>query len=183
MVNLPMPPSIDSTDLECVMLDVQNISLDRFYAAGKISRDDLFYGDIPQLQYTQGAVCEREAHVTLLFGIHPSEVYVDDVMAVLDGWTPDDVLIKDVGFFPSSIEGQDYNVIVLNVVPTPNLLEARRRLEQLVYTDRFPEFKPHVTIAYIKGEADKDAWISALQGYFSNRVLVPTGLNLGLDDE
>jgi len=183
MPNLPMPAGLDTPDLECVMLDVQPINLTQFYYNEKISPDDLFYGDIPKLKYAQGAVCEDQAHVTLLFGIHPSETYFNDVMNALDGWTPEDVLVKDVGFFPSNIEGQDYNVIVLNIVPTPNLLDARRRLTQLNYTDSFPTYKPHVTIAYIKGSADKDAWISTLQGYFKNRVLVPTGVNLGLDEE
>lgn len=182
MSNLPMPTGLDTPDLECVMLDVQPINLTPFYN-DQVNPDDLFYGDIPKLKYAQGPVCETEAHVTLLFGIHPSDTYFDQVMQAMEGWAPEDVLVKDVGFFPSNVEGQDYNVIVLNIVPTPNLLDARRRLVQLDHTDSFPKYKPHVTIAYIKGTADKDAWINKLQAYFKNRVLVPTGLNLGLDDE
>lgn len=184
MPNLPMPEGFDTPDLECVMLDLGPLQVKSPFGAAWQEKE-LFYGKHPKLKYAQGAVAEKEAHVTLLFGIHPSETYVDDVMTALGDWQPDDVYIQEVSFFPSNVEGEDYTVIVGKVLPTANLLLARKRLETLDYTDSFPEYKPHVTLAYIKGSKPKriQRWVNTLNAYYRNRVLTPRVLNLGLDDE
>jgi hypothetical protein len=47
-----------------------------------------------------GAVAEKEAHVTLLFGLlENGNVWKDKVDTVLDGWALDTVMIKDVTAF------------------------------------------------------------------------------------
>lgn len=183
MPNIAIPEGLDTPDLECVMLDLGPLEVRE--AFGEDFREkDLFYGpsNEPKLSYAQGAVAEKQAHVTLLFGIHPSETYVDDVMDALGDWEPEDIFIKQVGYFPSSIPGQDYHVIVGEVVPSANILLARKRLETLPHTDRFgAEYKPHVTLAYIKGKADLDKWVTRMNVHYARRVLTPTALNLGLD--
>ena len=185
MPNLPMPEGMDTPDLECVMLDLGELDVRApFGAAWK--EDELFYGDIPKLKYAQGAVAEDEAHVTLLFGIHPSETYVSDVMEALGDWEPDAVYIQEVSYFPSNVEGQDYTVIVGKVQLTANLMLARKRLEKLDFTDRFADnYQPHVTLAYIKGSKPKriKRWVDTLGAFYNNRVLTPHELNLGLDDD
>lgn len=185
MPNLPMPEGMDTPDLECVMLDLGELDVRTpFGAAWK--EDELFYGDIPKLKYAQGAVAEDEAHVTLLFGIHPSETYVIDVMEALGDWEPDDVYIQEVSYFPSNVEGQDYTVIVGKVQLTANLMLARKRLEKLDFTDRFADnYQPHVTLAYIKGSKPKriKRWVDTLGAFYNNQVLTPHELNLGLDDD
>lgn len=178
MPNLPLPEGVSSPDLECVMLDIKPLRVREAYG-DDLNEDDFFYGDIPELRYAQGPVGEKTAHATVLFGIHPSPHYRRSVDAVLRGWEPEDLFIEHVGFFPSSIEGQDYNVIVGHVSPLPNLLEARARLEVLDYTDRFTEYKPHITLAYIKGEADLYEWILRMESVFANRTYEVTGLNYG----
>ena len=180
MPNLPMPEGLTTSDLECVMLDIAPLDVRGAYGKG-LNEDDFFYGDIPELKYAKGPVAERNAHATLLFGIHPSPMYRRSVDAVLRGWEPEDLFIDHVGFFPSSIEGQDYNCIVGHVTPLPNLLEARARLEILDYTDRFTEYKPHITLAYIKGSADLQTWVSYMDEVFGNRTYEVTGLNYGDD--
>ncbi len=185
MPNLPLPEGLDTPDLECVMLDLGPLQV-RSAFGHAWQEDELFYGKIPKLKYAQGAVAEEEAHVTLLFGIHPSETYVEDVMNALGDWQPEDVFIREVGYFPSNVEGQDYTCIVGKVQPTANLLLARKRLETLPFTDKFAdEYKPHVTLAYIKGSKPKriKRWVNTLNAYYQNRVLTPHALNLGLDDE
>lgn len=186
MPNLPMPEGLDTPDLECVMLDLGPLPIESaFGSAWRDAEGELFYGDIPKLKYAQGAVAEKSAHVTLLFGIHPSETYVDDVMKALEGWLPDDIYIQEVGYFPSTIPDQDYTVIIGKVVPTANLLNARKRLENLPFTDRFAdEYTPHVTLAYIRGSKPKriERWVNTLNAYYQNRVLTPRELDLGLDD-
>lgn len=183
MPNEPMPEGLDTPDLECVMLDLGPLDVQAAFGSAW-DESELFYGNHPKLKYAQGAVAEKGAHVTLLFGIHPSETYIDDVMTALGDWTPDDIFIREVSFFPSNVEGEDYTCIVGKVMPTANLLIARRRLETLSFTDKFAdEYKPHVTFAYIRGSNPKRIrrWVSTLNAYYSNRVITPTSLNLGLD--
>lgn len=185
MPNLPMPEGLDTPDLECVMLDLGELDV-RTPFGHAWKEDELFYGDHPKLKYAQGAVAEDNAHVTLLFGIHPSETYVSDVMTALGNWEPEDVYIKEVSFFPSNVEGQDYTVIVGKVQLTANLMLARKRLETLDFTDRFADnYQPHVTLAYIKGSKPKriKRWVDTLSAFYANRVLTPHELDLGLDDD
>lgn len=185
MPNLPMPEGLDTPDLECVMLDLGELPVRDVFGSA-FEEDELFYGDHPKLKYAQGAVAEDEAHVTLLFGIHPSETYIEDVLTALGDWQPDDVYIQEVSYFPSNVEGQDYTVIVGKVQLTANLMLARKRLETLDFTDKFADnYQPHVTLAYIKGSKPKriKRWTDTLGAYYANRVLTPHELNLGLDDD
>jgi 2'-5' RNA ligase len=177
-----MPEGLESSDLECVMLDLAPLDVHAAFGPD-LKEKHFFYGDVPELSYAQGPVAEKNAHVTLLFGIHPSETYVDDVMAALDGWTPEEIYVRKASYFPSTVEGQDYKCIVLEVVPSANLLNANKRLQALPHTDRFTEYKPHITLAYIKGDKNIDRWLNRLNVHYSNRILYPTALNLGLDDE
>lgn len=183
MPNEPMPEGLSSPDLECVMLNLGPLPVREAFGAA-FDEKELFFGDIPELKYAQGAVAETMSHVTLLFGIHPSEDYVDEVMDALGDWTPDDVYIQEVSTFPSRTEGQDYTTIVGKIMPTANLLLARKRLETLPFTDRFADdYRPHVTLAYIKGSKEKriQRWVRTLGAFYNNRVLTPTEIDLGLD--
>lgn len=181
MPNKPMPENLSSPDLECVMLDVDPLNIRESFGEG-FSEDDLFYGETPELKYAQGAVAEKNARLTLLFGIHPSKDYRRNVDAVLREWVPEDVFVDHVSFFPSSVDGQDYNVIVGKVTPLPNLLEGRARLEVLDYTDKFPDYSPHITLAYIKGSASLTKWIERMDAVFGNRTYAVNGINYGDDD-
>lgn len=178
MPNLPLPEGLSSPDLECVMLDVSPLNIRGAFGEG-FNEDDLFYGDTPELKYAQGAVGESSAHATLLFGIHPSKDYRRNVDAVLRGWEPEDLYVSHVGFFPSRDPEQDYNVIVAHVAPLPDLLEARARLEVLDHTDGFPEYKPHITLAYVKGSADLTEWVTRMDAVFGNRTYSALGINYG----
>jgi 2'-5' RNA ligase len=177
-----MPEGLENPDLECVMLDLAPLDVHAAFGPD-LKEKHFFYGDVPELSYAQGPVAEKNAHVTLLFGIHPSETYVDDVMAALDGWTPDEIYVRKASYFPSTVEGQDYKCIVLEVVPSANLLNANKRLQALPHTNQFTEYKPHITLAYIKGDKNIDRWLNRLNVHYANRILYPTALNLGLDDE
>lgn len=183
MPNLDMPKGLDTPDLECVMLDLGPQPIQEIFG-NAFEEDDLFFGDVPKLKYAQGAVAEKNSHVTLLFGIHPSENYVSDVFEALGDWVPDDIYIREVSYFPSNVEGQDYTCIVAKVIPSANLLIARKRLETLPFTDQFADnYNPHVTLAYIRGSKERriNKWVNTLGAYYNNQILTPTALNLGLD--
>lgn len=180
MPNLPMPEGLTDKELECVMLDIPPFKfMDRGWD-GKIPIEDLFYGKVPQLEYAQGLVGQRNAHVTLMFGIHPSVSYVRAVTEALAPWDPEPIELERITSFPSTVAGQDYSVIVASVVETTNLLEGRTLIEQLDYTDRFETYRPHVTLAYVNASVDVHEWIDNLSWILEGRTY-PVTLNLGLD--
>jgi 2''-5'' RNA ligase len=174
-----MPEGLGTPDLECVMIDIA--PLDVLNILHPTAENELFFGTTPELKYAQGAVGATKPHVTLLFGIHPSASYHRWVWAVLKDWTPEPIKITEVGVFPVRDEDQEYRVVIGHVEKTPNLLEARARLETLDYTDGFPEYKPHVTLAYIKRDADEHRWIQRLGEEYNGKVFPVTGVNLGDD--
>lgn len=183
MPNLPMPDGLVNTDLEFVMLDVEPLHILSSYGMD-IPMDELFFGgDVPELKYARGPVGEIDPHVTLLPGVHPSETYFEDVMNALEGWAPEDIMIRDVGHFDIKVNGEERcKAIVAHVIPSANLLAARKRLEELNYTTNFPDYNPHVTLAYVTSDADIDTWVRRMNVAFSRRVLTPTRLNLGIKD-
>ncbi len=186
MPKLPLPEGLDTPDLECVMINVPTLDIQR--AAGDLwDEDALFYGDIPKLKYAQGAVAEENAHLTLLFGLHPSNSYEASVLMALDGWDLPDILINEVKYFPSRVEGQNYICLYAEVVKSAGLLAGRARLEELPYSDEFDEYKPHISLVYLKTDTgvDTQAWIDALNSAFAHQFIAgeKTWLDLGLDDE
>ena len=174
MPNLPLPEELDTTKLECVMLKLAPLKVPN------LGEDDLFYGETPELKYAQGIVGHK-AHVTLLFGIHPSADYHRNVDAVLAGWEPEPIYIDQVSTFPIRDEDQEYYVVKGDVLVTKNLLEARARLEVLDHTDGFPEYHPHVTLAYVKRSANVDKWVSRLHDEFAMNRYEPEGIDYGDD--
>lgn len=188
MPNLPLPEGVETKDLHCVMLDVPTFDIRE--AVGELWDDlDLYYGEPDgPLKYAQGAVGEDSAHVTVLFGIHPSDTfeYEVNVWEKLEHWDPPQILIRDIGLFPSRVEGEDYVVLYAEVVPSAELLIARKRLEELPYTDTFPEYKPHITLAYVRTDtgAEIDQWVEKLREAFAHTIIPASevSINLGLDD-
>lgn len=185
MPKLPLPEGMDTPDLECVMIGVPTFDIEK--AAGDLwDENALFYGDVPKLKYAQGAVAEDSAHLTLLFGLHPSNSYEASVLAALDGWDLPDILINEVTFFPSRVEGQNYIAVVAEVVKSAGLLAGRARLEELPYSDEFNEYKPHITLVYLKTDTgvDTQAWIDAMNAAFAHKFIggEKTWLDLGLDN-
>lgn len=179
MPNLPMPEGLGTPDLECVMLKLA--PLDVMGAVGKgVSPDDLFYGDTPELKYAQGAVAENKAHVTLMFGIHPSPHYRRNVDAVLKGWTPEMVHVGQVSTFPIRDESQEYYVVKGDVHVNSNLKEGRARMEVLDFTDQYADkYHPHVTLAYVKRTADIDKWVRYLDEVYGDQDFEVVGLDYG----
>jgi|SRR6478735_2704502 len=173
-----MPEGLGSPDLECVMLKIA--PLDVRGALGKaFDENDFFYGTTPELKYAQGPVGEKKAHATLLFGIHPSPQYHRNVDAVLKGWTPETLHVNKVSTFPIRDEDQEYYVVKGDVSVNRNLREGRARIETLDYTDQFPVYHPHITLAYIKRSADIDKWVQYLDEVFGDQDYEVTGIDYG----
>jgi len=169
---------VDLSKLGCIMLDLDPISVTSLVSDGE---DDLFFSNDPQYPYAQGAVAEQVAHLTLLYGLMESGPnWQSQVDAVLEGWAPEPVVIDSIGYFPPSDPREDYWVIVGHVQPTDNLIEGHQRLQLLPHIDTFPEYRPHVTLAYIKGGiARRGKWLHSLQVAISASSLPVSGINYG----
>lgn len=177
---------IDMNNLGCIMVD-----LDPLVVIPKVheGEKDLYHHPDPEkYKYLRGSPAEEVAHVTLLYGmLGLGSEWNEHVDYVLDGWELPSVKIEEVSYFPSSIPGEDYSVIIGKVALTDQLLEGHHRLQMLPHIDTFPGYHPHITLAYVKnGPSDvdwavdiKDKWVQTLNLHFQGREFPVKGLNYG----
>ena len=62
--------------------------------------------------------------------------------------TEDDFKVQIDGV--SLFENPEFDVVKLGVIKTPKLEEVNKRLSELPNSNQFPEYKPHITLAYVK---------------------------------
>jgi 2'-5' RNA ligase len=86
-------------------------------------------------------------HLTLLYGVH-KEVEDEDIQKCFEGMTEDDFKVQIEGV--SLFENPEFDVVKLGVTKTDKLQEVYDRLSQLPNSNQFPEYKPHITIGYVK---------------------------------
>lgn len=166
---------IDTQNLGCVMLDLETLDPLSQVEDGE---DDLYFS--PSRKFVQGVVSSHKAHTTLLYGLlSPASKISDLVDAVLDGWEkPKGVRIVDIGVFPGTDDdGTKYSCIVAHLRASDDLVEAHDRLRLLPHIDTFPEYKPHMTIAYVKPEATTE-WLEQLSSWVGS-VVKTSDLNYG----
>jgi len=97
---------------------------------------------------------EDEPHITLLYGLH-SEVTLDDIKKVIDGFEfKEKYTINNASLF----KNDKYDVLKFESKDTSDLININNSLKKYPYTSTFKDYKPHLTIGYIKsGEGDKYA--------------------------
>jgi hypothetical protein len=99
----------------------------------KISKDDL-----------SGSGLEDEPHVTLLYGLHSDEIEDSDVISRCNKGISS-ILLHNVSCF----ENDEYDVLKFDV--RSNFLhDINKSLCELPHTNKFPDYHPHCTIAYLK---------------------------------
>ncbi len=93
---------------------------------------------------------EDDPHITVLWGIHTKNV--DEIKEILEEQKGGTVKMGQVGMF----EQEEYDVLKVNIIS-----QALHRLnsilrENLKYTTSHNEYKPHLTLAYLKcGNGEK----------------------------
>jgi len=87
---------------------------------------------------------ETEPHVTLLFGLHDG-VSTEDVEKVLDKYTYYTCTAHNASLFTN----EKYDVLKFDI-KGDNLSETNEDLKEFPFTSDFPEYHPHMTIAYLK---------------------------------
>jgi len=87
---------------------------------------------------------ETEPHCTLLYGLHDG-VATEDVKKVLDKYTYTTLKAHNTSLF----ENPDYDVLKFDI-KGDNIHETNKDLQQYPFTSNFPDYHPHMTIAYLK---------------------------------
>jgi 2'-5' RNA ligase len=147
------------------MLDVKPFPVTQHVPDGE---GDLYVGEDSD-SYTKGAVAEETAHVTLMFGLmENANEWKKQIDMVLDGWRIRSVEVDEVGFFDN---GEDFYTIIAQIRPTDELLEGNARLKLLPHIETFPDYKPHLTLAYVKhDDSVRDKWVKALGAQFNGKT-------------
>lgn len=96
---------------------------------------------------------ETDSHITLKYGLHTDAA--QDVASLLEGTGPIRVRVQGVEVFEGVGDGRA-DAIVLRV-ESPKLRELNRRVgAELETTDTYPDYKPHITLGYVKaGQGQK----------------------------
>ena len=88
---------------------------------------------------------EEDPHVTIKYGFTP-DLTNANIAEILKGAKPFTVILKSLSLF----ENEKFDVVKFDVEPTEELLELRRRCDVYHSKDTYPEYHPHVTVAYVK---------------------------------
>lgn len=152
---MPLNKKSNLESYGCVMLDV-GIDLSQYQNI--IEEDDLFNDG----EYS-GKV--DDPHVTLLYGLTESHD-LKEIEKVIFNESFDSIVLDDIIVF----ENDERDVLVFEVEKTPNLVNANKSLrDNLEYYNEYPEYKPHVTICYVKaglGKTYREQIIKSLKESF-----------------
>ena len=86
---------------------------------------------------------EDEPHCTLLYGLH-EEVSDSAVQAITDKHNFSECRISEVSLF----ENADFDVLKFNV-SGDSIHECNEELATLPHTNKYPDYHPHLTVAYL----------------------------------
>lgn len=162
---------IDPNDLGCIMATTVPIVV-----SSVIDPEDLY---CPDGESGDGMVSENSPHTTLLYGLLSSgpamQKHVD---AVLNGWSLSGVQISGVEAWGQPDDPSA--CLVATLVPNSDLSEANARLRLLPHIDTFPDYKPHITLAYVKNDPEKvSAYVDELTRRLALSVVPVTGIDYG----
>lgn len=140
---------IDLKTLGCVMLGTE--APDTSF----IDEGDLYYAKDPDLFWVNGRA-EGNSHITLKYGLLNS-VRRKHVYKVIDGLPlPGRLVGNGIMKFDSPYPDEPYECIVLAIDTDPDniysamLMDLHSNLNYLPHINTFPDYKPHVTLAYVR---------------------------------
>lgn len=167
---------INIDKLGCIMLDMDGSIIPQ-----PPDESVLYYTENKDRFWINGFVAGSVPHVTLLYGLMESgqknKQYVDKVLA---GWELNSVDISHIGFFDSPYQDDPYYCIIAHLRIGDKLMEGHNRLQFLPHINTFPEYKAHITIAYVKrDEVVKEKIIAYYSDALLGKSLLVTGLNYG----
>ncbi len=134
-----------------IVLLSQVISLDteRLYQSTQINLNGRLYNEVTQTRYyiNKADVIEFETcpHITLLYGIKRS-VPAASIREIIENKSPFSVQFGAVGIFSNP----DFDVLYVSVMPNKSLSDFYDALQVLPNENTHPNYKPHITLAYMK---------------------------------
>ena len=122
----------------CVMVDVPVGNWDEI--TSWIDPEDLY-----EVEGENFGIQERP-HITILYGLH-EEVTPDMVKSVFDQFDGDiNIEVDGIDIF----ENEKFDVVKFNVNTDGSLNELNSKLSEFPNSNEYPDYKPHITIAYVK---------------------------------
>ena len=94
---------------------------------------------------------ERAPHCTLLYGLHSDEIAPEKVLGICKSVDYGISKLHNISLF----ESKDYDVLKFDVDNGATFL-ANKMLSILPYTSSYPDYHPHMTVAYLKSGKGKD---------------------------
>jgi 2'-5' RNA ligase len=88
---------------------------------------------------------EDEPHCTLLFGLHDNELDTNTVIKIATNFEYPSVVAHNVSMF----QNEKYDVLKFDI-KGDGLHSANKELRKFPHTNSFPDYHPHMTIAYLK---------------------------------
>ena len=88
---------------------------------------------------------ETQPHITLKYGFEP-DLTKSDVVSILSDVKPFILKIKALNHFLN----EKFDVVKFEVGNHPILTKLRSRCDMYTNTDSYPDYKPHMTLAYVK---------------------------------
>lgn len=171
--------NINVNKLGCVMLPCEPFDI---FGEGRdqwLKHDDLYVSENPEQFWIQGDVSNK-AHVTLLYGLMtPAFLQKENIEEVLNTWDRPEFLAPErISIFPQpGTEHPEYAAIVVEI-DDPHILEAHQRLSYLPHINTFPEFKQHMTLAYVRFE-EAQKWMDVLERANFHIYPIKDALDLG----
>lgn len=166
---------IDVNELGCLMLSVEPLPYELIVSGRK---DELYTSTNPDHWWIKGAVGAEKAHATLLYGFDsPAIEYKPSIELLLEDVDLSSVTIRRIGVFHSPFADEPYACIVAHL-ETGYLEVANQRLRYLPHCDTYPDYQPHVTLAYVKVEVALE-WAERLSRVLPGTQLAAIGLDYG----
>lgn len=172
--------------LGCLMLDTEPIKNTYFIGmddgTGIISPSfPAYYAKDKSRFWIDGYVADKTPHLTLFYGfLQEAGCFKPHIEKLLKDTNISTVKISEISFFESPYEDEPYYCIVAKIEKTDDLIEAHNKMTLLPNIQTFPDYKPHITIAYIiKDETIRDNFIEYLKKELLGKELKVIGLNYG----
>lgn len=137
----------------CLMVYLKIAKEDWDDLQDKIEDDDLYQ---PEDDSSYGR--EMEPHATILFGFH-SDVKDEDIEKEIDKIKTPKIGFKGI----SSFNNEKFDVLKFDV-DSEDMHELNTKFKKFPHTNNFPDYHPHVTIAYLKPNMDKK-YIEKMNGF------------------
>lgn len=128
----------------CVMLDA-NMNIDEWT---ELHTDGIDEDDIYESETDDDFGIEDNPHTTLIYGIHEDEIDPEVIMSTIkDDLYPLTLEVSKISIF----ENEDFDVVKYDIPLTDDLVKFRKLFEEsFPNTQSYPDFHPHMTLAYVK---------------------------------